>query len=401
EKERVNVANINTSLAVYRPGDKMEWLVIVFGSEGNLKFVGNDLALNVTLHDVNHKQLAEVEVTTDAMGRARGEFDLPEGGLTGYYYITANYAGRRIGGRNVMVSDYKLPTFEVKLDSMTMEDSLLMIKGSAMTYAGFPVQVASAELELKNDQRFAWWRGNSDEKEVIKVAVEFDAGGVMTFRMLQEDLDKKLPYPDGLLSAKLTVVATSGESHEATMTIALAKRMHIVMGYMDNINVSQQAELPIFVCNSLGEEVVAPVELTFTQKGAEGKTYRFTVLTPALIRLEYSETGAFVDSQTHMVMNRSFPLPAFHVEETENELQIITDYLRLKYNKKAFSAAGLQSRVNGQRYPHSAVWYYGDEPRDLLGTARTLDEADGSIPLEHGVLSAGAWSLLDDSGTLL
>lgn len=275
EKERVNVANINTSLAVYRPGDKMEWSVIVFGSEGNLKFVGNDLALNVTLHDVNHKQLAEVEVTTDAMGRARGEFDLPEGGLTGYYYITANCAGRRIGGRNVLVSDYKLPTFEVKLDSMKMEDSLMVIKGAAITYAGFPVQVASAELELKNDQRFAWWRGNSDEKAVIKVDVEFDADGAMTFRMLREDLNKKLPYPDGLLSAKLTVVATSGESHEASMTIALAKRMHIVMGYMDNINASQQAELPVFVCNSLGEEVVAPVELTFTQKGAEGKTYRF------------------------------------------------------------------------------------------------------------------------------
>ena len=133
----------------------------------------------------------------------------------------------------------------------------------------------------------------------------------------------------------------------------------------------------------------------------KGKNYRFTVLTPALVRMEYSETGVFVDSPTQTVMNRSFPVPAFRVEETEQELLIITDCLRLKYNKQAFSASGLQIRVTGQRYARSAMWYYGDEPRDLLGTARTLDRVDGSIPLEHGVLSAAMWSLLDDSGTLL
>lgn len=133
----------------------------------------------------------------------------------------------------------------------------------------------------------------------------------------------------------------------------------------------------------------------------KGETYRFTILTPAMIRLEYSETGAFVDSPTQIVSNRRFPTPTFHVEETNHELQIVTDYLRLRYNKKEFSPTGLQIRVNGQRYPHSAVWHYGDESHDLLGTARTLDNADGSIPLEHRVLSAAEWSLLDDSGTLL
>ncbi|MGM9601445.1 MAG: TIM-barrel domain-containing protein [Faecousia sp.] len=132
-----------------------------------------------------------------------------------------------------------------------------------------------------------------------------------------------------------------------------------------------------------------------------GETYRFTVLTPALIRMEYSETGSFVDCLTQTVMNRNFPVPSFHVEETSDDLEIITDYLRLKYNKKEFSSAGLQIHVNSQQYSHSALWHYGDEPCDLLGTARTLDEADGSIPLEHGVLSAAAWSLLDDSGALL
>lgn len=46
------------------------------------------------------------------------------------------------------------------------------------------------------------------------------------------------------------------------------------------------------------------------------------------------------------------------------------------------------------------VWHYGDEPKDLLGTARTLDEADGEIPLSHGIMSRNGFSVLDDSHTM-
>ena len=46
-------------------------------------------------------------------------------------------------------------------------------------------------------------------------------------------------------------------------------------------------------------------------------------------------------------------------------------------------------------------WNYGEEPDDLRGTARTLDEADGAIPLEHGLISRQGFSLMDDSASLL
>lgn len=133
----------------------------------------------------------------------------------------------------------------------------------------------------------------------------------------------------------------------------------------------------------------------------KGEKYRLTVLTEGLIRLEYSETGAFVDQPTQTVVNRLFSTPVFHVEEPAEELRITTDRLRLKYDKKAFSSAGLQIKVNVTRHTHFDTWHYGDEPQDLLGTARTLDEADGSVPLEHGILSTAGWSLLDDSAALL
>ena len=38
-----------------------------------------------------------------------------------------------------------------------------------------------------------------------------------------------------------------------------------------------------------------------------GNKYRFTILTPRMIRLEYSINGVFEDRPTSLVINRSFP----------------------------------------------------------------------------------------------
>lgn len=129
----------------------------------------------------------------------------------------------------------------------------------------------------------------------------------------------------------------------------------------------------------------------------KGTHYRITVLTSRLIRMEYSEKNEFVDAQTQTVTNRRFPVPEFSINDTEGALEIITEYLHLVYDKKDFSPEGLSVSFDGGL----AKWSYGDISRDLKGTARTLDEANGEIPLESGIISADGWSVLDDSRTLL
>ena len=47
----------------------------------------------------------------------------------------------------------------------------------------------------------------------------------------------------------------------------------------------------------------------------QGDKYRFTVLTPQLIRLEYDEAGIFEDRATQVVLNRNYPVPEFRVVE--------------------------------------------------------------------------------------
>lgn len=133
----------------------------------------------------------------------------------------------------------------------------------------------------------------------------------------------------------------------------------------------------------------------------QGEKYRITVLTEALIRLEYQEEGKFVDEPTQAVLHRDFPKASYRVLESEEMLEVITDKIHLKYNKKAFSRNGLQIHIRGGISNFHSVWYYGDEVKDLRGTARTLDEADGEIELDHGLMSKFGFAVYDDSKTLL
>lgn len=133
----------------------------------------------------------------------------------------------------------------------------------------------------------------------------------------------------------------------------------------------------------------------------QGESYRFTVLTPELIRMEYSEAGYFEDRASQTVVNRNFPVPAFRVIDLGNKLELITDRLHLTYDKQPFSRHGLNVRVKNEAGHLMSVWNYGDPVNDLRGTARTLDNADGAIALESGLLSRSGYTLVDDSSSLL
>lgn len=133
----------------------------------------------------------------------------------------------------------------------------------------------------------------------------------------------------------------------------------------------------------------------------QGESYRFTVLTPELIRMEFSDTGNFEDRATQIVLNRNFPVPDFKVTDREDRLEIMTGRLHLVYDKRPFSRHGLSVSVRNRSGHLMGVYRYGEWPEDLRGTARTLDNADGAIPLERGLLSRGGYSLIDDSRSLL
>lgn len=128
---------------------------------------------------------------------------------------------------------------------------------------------------------------------------------------------------------------------------------------------------------------------------------RFTVITDRLIRMEYADQGKFEDRKTQRVVKRDLGPVHYRTEDRNGSLTIITQYLRLTYDGNGrFSPQNLRITGNvGAAF--SLSWTFGGKDRgNLKGTARTLDEADGAIPLEEGLFSLSGCSVLDDSASM-
>ena len=133
---------------------------------------------------------------------------------------------------------------------------------------------------------------------------------------------------------------------------------------------------------------------------------RFTVLTPEMIRIEYSDKGVFEDRATFAIQNRLMDvIPQYSTTDDGEYLYITTDKLTLKYRKGSFPKTlpaspdnlSVSMTHNGQ----PVVWYPGKpDPLNLKGTCRTLDGSNGDNKLaemEDGVISRSGWAVIDDS----
>jgi alpha-glucosidase (family GH31 glycosyl hydrolase) len=132
-----------------------------------------------------------------------------------------------------------------------------------------------------------------------------------------------------------------------------------------------------------------------------GERYRITVLTDGLVRLEYAEDGVFEDRASTFALNRRLPVPEYRVLETGGQLEIVTSRFRLTYDRGPFTTSGLSLAVGGGVSAFHSVWRYGQEIENLGGTARTLDDSDGPVPLEPGVVSRNGFAVIDDSRSFL
>ena len=133
-----------------------------------------------------------------------------------------------------------------------------------------------------------------------------------------------------------------------------------------------------------------------------GDKYRITFLTEGLVRLEYAEDGIFEDRATQFALYRDFPKTKFRLLRTSEGMEVHTSRLHLIYNEKEFSAMGLSIQIKGNISNYYSIWRYGEEGcpfffPQLKGTARTLDEANGEIPLESGIIASNGYAVLHDS----
>lgn len=138
-----------------------------------------------------------------------------------------------------------------------------------------------------------------------------------------------------------------------------------------------------------------------------GNTYRFTVLTERLIRMEYSPKGIFYDQPSQLVLFRDFPHPEFTVRQDDQFLEITTKYFKLEYSKgKSFNAGKLvpmnNLKVILQNSNPEKLWYYGHpEVRNFHGIFTSVDGDKSNQMMQKGLYSPDGFVSFDDSVHML
>jgi len=147
-------------------------------------------------------------------------------------------------------------------------------------------------------------------------------------------------------------------------------------------------------------------------------TFRFTILTESVIRMEYHPAGTFDDTPTVNILNRRTPVPNFTIDKISNEeFTLRTAKLELTYKEApmlggepGFLSAGLSIKL--LVYPFTIWLPMTPSKANLHGTIRTLDRVGEAVDLtcvipkdamtyythcEDGFASKDGWVLMDDS----
>lgn len=131
-----------------------------------------------------------------------------------------------------------------------------------------------------------------------------------------------------------------------------------------------------------------------------GTHYRFEVLSPRLIRIEYNKNNFFEDRATSLVVSRNLGDTTFTHTETDVALTITTEYFTLTYIKgNPISGNNIKVLINGT----DREWTPNNkEIRNLGSLSYSLDNLDSTkLKLNKGLYSFDGFAVLDDSKNLV
>lgn len=228
-----------TDRAIYRPGQKVHATAVSYIVKKGLdaSVPGKSMELKFILRDINWKQVAEQKATTDEYGTASVDFELPQGGQTGMYHVSVNNRANS----SFRVEEYKRPTFEItfpKVNEKYNWGDTVVVKASAKTYAGVPVQGAKVEYQVTRRNQLWWW-GAGSAGQLIKTdsCVTREDGTFDVEIPLEASLSGKdeVDMSDFMRIARFfnfevsaIVTDISGESHEGVMSLPLGTKPTIL-----------------------------------------------------------------------------------------------------------------------------------------------------------------------------
>lgn len=384
-----------TDRSIYRPGQTVHASAISYIVKKGLdaSVPGKSMELNFILRDANWKQVAEQKATTDEYGTASVDFELPKEGQTGLYSISVN----GMVTKYVRVEEYKRPTFEItfpKVNEKYNWGDTVVVKASAKTYAGIPVQGAKVAYQVTRRNQLWWWGAGSAGQLVktdscvtredgtfdVEIPLEASLSGKDEADM--SEFMRIARFFNFEVSAIVTDI--SGESHEGVMSLPLGTKPTIL-----TVNLPKRIET-----DSLKT-------VTFAYRNASGM--------PISSRLKYRiDKGEWKDAEANVPVSikeyaSSSASSSLVWKSGVHQLEAICgqDTLQQKFT--------LFSMKDTHPVEPTTEWYYQTAktfPRDgkpvyiQVGSSENGAHIVYSIIAGNKLLEKGAWELGDSIVTL-
>ena len=394
KKDNETKYQVYTDRALYRPGQKVHVTAISFvnmkGIDAKVP-VGRD-ELGFRLCNASWKEVEMKKAKVDEYGTASVDFELPKEGQTGMYHVSVNDQVNRF----FRVEEYKRPTFEItfpKVNEKYNWGDTVVVKASAKTYAGVPVQGAKVEYQVTRRNQLWWWGAGSAGQLVktdscvtredgtfdVEIPLEASLSGKDEADM--SDFMRIARFFNFEVSAIVTDI--SGESHEGVMSLPLGTKPTIL-----TVNLPKRIET-----DSLKT-------VTFAYRNASGM--------PISSRLKYRiDKGEWKDAEANAPVSikeyASSASSSLVWKSGVHQLEAIcgTDTLQQKFT--------LFSMKDTHPVEPTTEWYYQTAktfPRDgkpvyiQVGSSENGAHIVYSIIAGNKLLEKGAWELGDSIVTL-
>ncbi len=394
KKDNETKYQVYTDRALYRPGQKVHVTAISFvnmkGIDAKVP-VGRD-ELGFRLCNASWKEVEMKKAKVDEYGTASVDFELPKEGQTGMYHVSVNDQVNRF----FRVEEYKRPTFEITFPKVNEKydwGDTVVVKASAKTYAGVPVQGAKVEYQVTRRNQLWWWGAGSAGQLVktdscvtredgtfdVEIPLEASLSGKDEADM--SDFMRQARFFNFEVSAIVTDI--SGESHEGVMSLPLGTKPTIL-----TVNLPKRIET-----DSLKT-------VTFAYRNASGM--------PISSRLKYRiDKGEWKDAEANAPVSikeyASSASSSLVWKSGVHQLEAIcgTDTLQQKFT--------LFSMKDTHPVEPTTEWYYQTAktfPRDgkpvyiQVGSSENGAHIVYSIIAGNKLLEKGAWELGDSIVTL-
>ena len=202
-----------TDRSIYRPGQTVYVMGIVYRQTGEEAQVVEGKSYHLTLNDVNGKELTATDVTTNDFGSFSTSFVLPTAVLNGTFSLRTSDGEAY---KSFKVEEYKRPTFEITFEPIKEAYRLgdkITLKGHVESFSGATVQNVPLTYRITGNI-WRYWSNNDDPQAADTVMIDHKGDFEIPIELKAQDNRRSLS-----INIEATVTNEAGETQTASKSI--------------------------------------------------------------------------------------------------------------------------------------------------------------------------------------